>query len=159
VSTEATEAVPRRDAVESLYRDQGARLWRAVYAYAGNRDIASEAVSEAFAQLLSRGTAVDYPDRWVWTAAFRIAAGELQTWRRIMPMEDRSYEMELPDVDLATALCALSDRERVVVVLHYYGGYRPLEIASLLRSSPVTVRVQLHQARRKLHELLGDPDG
>jgi RNA polymerase sigma-70 factor (ECF subfamily) len=129
-----------------------------VYAYAGNRDIASEAVSEAFAQLLGRGVAVDFPDRWIWTAAFRIAAGELQTWRRSAPVEDRSYEMELPDVDLATALRELSDRERVVVVLHYYGRYRSLEIASLLRSSPVTVRVQLHQARRKLHELLGGPD-
>ena len=30
-----------------LYREEGARLWRAVFAYAGNRDVASDAVAEA----------------------------------------------------------------------------------------------------------------
>lgn len=42
---------------EVLYREQGARLWRALYAFTGNRDVASDALGEAFAQALSRGEA------------------------------------------------------------------------------------------------------
>jgi len=30
-----------------LYREEGTRLWRAIFAYAGNRDVASDAVAEA----------------------------------------------------------------------------------------------------------------
>jgi DNA-directed RNA polymerase specialized sigma24 family protein len=41
--------------VESVYREQGTRLWRAVFAYTGNREVADDAVAEAFTQLLHRG--------------------------------------------------------------------------------------------------------
>jgi hypothetical protein len=44
--------------VESVYRQDGDRLWRALYAFAGNEDVASDAVAEAFAQALRRGSAI-----------------------------------------------------------------------------------------------------
>jgi RNA polymerase sigma-70 factor (ECF subfamily) len=40
--------------VERLYREQGGRLWAAVFAYARDRSVAEDAVAEAFAQLLRR---------------------------------------------------------------------------------------------------------
>lgn len=67
-----------RSEVERLYREQGQKLWWAVLAYAGDREVASDAVAEAFAQVLRRGAAVRSPDKWVWRAAFKIAAGELK---------------------------------------------------------------------------------
>ena len=50
-----------RQSVEALYRDDADRLWRAVCAFAGDPDIASEAVAEAYAQALRRGPAVRDP--------------------------------------------------------------------------------------------------
>ena len=47
-----------RDRTETLYRADGARLWRAIVGYAGDRVVADDAVSEAFTQLLRRGLAV-----------------------------------------------------------------------------------------------------
>ena len=44
--------------VEAVYRQDGARLWRALYAFAGNENVASDAVAEAFAQALARGSAI-----------------------------------------------------------------------------------------------------
>lgn len=55
-------------------------------------------------------------------------------------------------------LAQLPDRQRAAVVLHYYEGYPPREIASIFGSTPSTVRVHLLQARRKLHALLEGTD-
>ena len=73
------------DAVETLYREDGTRLWRAVRAYAADTTVADDAVAEAFAQLLRRGEEVREPQKWVWRAAFKIAAGELHRRRRDLP--------------------------------------------------------------------------
>ncbi|HJP65116.1 MAG TPA: hypothetical protein VKA30_02300 [Actinomycetota bacterium] len=66
------------DRTEALYRQEGARLWRSVYAFTADREVTNDAVAEAFAQLLRRGQDVRKPRAWVWKAAFRIAAGELK---------------------------------------------------------------------------------
>jgi DNA-directed RNA polymerase specialized sigma24 family protein len=60
--------------LERLYREDGARLWRALMAFSGDREVASDAVAESFAQALGRGDDLRDPQRWVWRAAFRIAA-------------------------------------------------------------------------------------
>jgi len=64
--------------LERLYREEGSRLWWALHAYSGDRDVASDALAEAFAQALARGSAIRSPSAWIWKAAFRIAAGDLK---------------------------------------------------------------------------------
>lgn len=145
--------------IGDLYQVHGARVWRAVYGYTGDRDVTSDAVAEAFAQCMGRGKDVATPLPWIWRAAFRIAAGELKRRGAHAPLQDTSYEMDLPDPDLAAALAGLPLRMRAVVILHYYGGYRAPEIAEILGSSAATVRVQLLHARRKLRSALGERHG
>jgi len=83
--------------LEQLYRDDGARLWRALVAFSGDREVASDAVAEAFAQAIGRESQLREPQRWVWRAAFRIAAGELKDRGRFRTRDtDPSYEMEEP---------------------------------------------------------------
>src|SRR5947208_16332565 len=84
--------------VERVYREKGDRMWRALLAFAGDPEVASDAVAEAFAQALRRGGEIRDPERWVWRAAFRIAAGALKERRREVPgvEEEASYEMEEP---------------------------------------------------------------
>src|SRR4030095_4459457 len=69
--------ISRTDRIERLYRERGDRIWRGLLAFAGDPEVASDAVAEAFAQVLRRGDEVRDPERWVWRAAFRIAAGAL----------------------------------------------------------------------------------
>jgi RNA polymerase sigma-70 factor (ECF subfamily) len=73
-------------------------MWRALYAYAGDPEVASDAVSEAFAQALRRGSAIRELDRWVWRSAFRIAAGEMKRRRSEVggSSTEMTYEMEEP---------------------------------------------------------------
>ena len=122
--------------------------------YAGDPEVASDAVAEAFAQVLRRGREVQAPERWVWRAAFRIARGELARRRKLGPLEDQPVEISDASVLLASALRRLSPRQRGAVVLHYYGGYPLAEVASILGSTTAAVSVHLHRARRRLHDLL-----
>lgn len=149
----------RVERIERLYRDEGARMWRSLLAYSGDPDIASDAVAEAFAQVLRRGDAVDDPSRWVWRAAFRIAAGELQRRGRVVPdSSDPSYEIEDPARDLVAALAQLSPNQRAAVVLHHAADYPLKDVAAILGTTQAAVKVHLARGRARLRDLLGDDD-
>ena len=91
---DAPAGVRRHEEIERLYREHGSRMWRALLAFAGDPEVASDAVAEAFAQALRRGSEIRDPERWVWRAAFRIAAGALKERRREVPgvEKEASYE-------------------------------------------------------------------
>jgi RNA polymerase sigma-70 factor, ECF subfamily len=144
--------------LEGLYRRDGARLWRAVLMFAGDREVAGDAVAEAFAQALRRGDAIRDARRWVWRAAFRIAAGELKRRRRSALPAERSYEESDLPLLLREALIRLSPKQRASVVLHHYAGYPVREVARIIGSSPSAVGVHLHRARERLRRLLEDND-
>ncbi|TMG41211.1 MAG: hypothetical protein E6H92_00855, partial [Chloroflexi bacterium] len=110
-----------QDAVEALYRTQGERIWRAVMAYTQDPDLASDAVAEAFAQALVRGSAIRSPARWVWRTAFRIAAGMLQERSRSVRLAGtESYLMRDLGGELLTGLARLPAKQRAALVLFYY---------------------------------------
>jgi RNA polymerase sigma-70 factor, ECF subfamily len=159
VEQDAVVAESDRQRLEDVYREHGAKLWRALMAYAGDRDVADEALSEAFAQAAARGSALRSPERWVWTAAFRIAGGLLKTRRLGHPPADQASEADATEtVELLATLAKLPPRQRAALVLHYYGGYRTREIAQILGSTAATVRVHLSAGRRRLRTLLEADD-
>ena len=134
-------------------------MWRALLAFSGDPEVASDALAEAFAQVLRRGDEVEDPERWVWRAAFRIASGELKE-RRKRPVAETiaSYEMEEPAHDLVVALSQLSEKQRASVVLHDAAGYPAKAVAKIVGSTEAAVRVHLMRGRRRLRELLSDDD-
>lgn len=143
--------------IEVLYRRVGVRMWRALYAYSGSRDIADDAVAEAFAQALRRGTALRQPERWVWKAAYRIAAGALHARSTSAePLPDLATHDDDQTIELLEALSKLSDRQRACVVLHYWAGYSLNEIARILGTAPPTVGVHLTRGRRRLRAILSE---
>ena len=152
--------VTHREAADRAFRDQGGTLWRSLLAFTGDPELASDAMSEAYAQLLRRGSAVTSPERWVWRAAFRIAAGELKTRRveRGITQHAETYEMPEPALDLIRALRRLSPSQRAVAVLRLYGDLPSSEVARILGIGQATVRVHLSQARRRLRTLLEEAD-
>jgi RNA polymerase sigma-70 factor, ECF subfamily len=147
--------------IEDIYRAEAPRLWRSLVAFTHDADIASDAVAEAFAQVIARGDAVRDPARWVWRVAYRIAAGELQ--RRALNKDGEDLPDEEPetrdrDADLMTALSRLPERQRAAIVMHYLADLPTPHIATALDITPTTVRVLLLQGRRRLRALLGGPD-
>ncbi len=145
------------ETVERLYRDQGGRVWSAVFAYAGDRGVADDAVAEAFAQLLRRVHDVRDATTWIWTAAFRLAAGELKRRSNLSPnVPERAYEPEFADTRVIDAIHALPERQRAAVLLRYYADLPVTQVATALGLRASTARVHLYRARNRLKELLGE---
>jgi RNA polymerase sigma-70 factor (ECF subfamily) len=146
--------------LERVYREHAARLWRAVLLASGSREVADDAVAEAFAQALRRGRSVRDPAAWVWRVAFRLAAGELKERGRVEAFEDDPVA-GLPDpfIDLWSALARLPLKQRASVVLADYAGWSHREIGKALNSSVSAVGVHVHRARKRLRDLLEDKDG
>jgi RNA polymerase sigma factor (sigma-70 family) len=145
------------DELTRLYEEEGAALWRALLIYAGDPEVASDAAAEAFAQFARRAHDVRSPRAWLWRAAFKIAAGELQRRSKLDPIRDSDYHMT-DTAPILAALVSLSPRQRACITLRYHFGYTSREVATMLGIAPPTVRVHLLQARRRLRALLEVPD-
>ncbi len=151
-------AVGERDRVEAAYRTIHARLWKALLAFTGDAELASDAEAEAFAQVLRRGGAVDDVEAWVWRSAFRIASGLLASRAPNPSAVDRSVSPTQSMTEFLDLLGGLSAQQRACVALRYVGGYKPVEIGELLGTSAGTIRVQLSRAHAVLRDLLREAE-
>jgi RNA polymerase sigma-70 factor (ECF subfamily) len=145
--------------VEETFRSLAPRLWRALLLYTGSGEIASDAVSEAFTQAMGARSDIRNPHAWIWSTAFKVAAGEMG---RRLDETDRPDVAAPPGVDpealidLIRALGQVSDMQRRALILRYYMGYSNVEIARILDSTPSSIGVQLFRSTRKLRGLLSE---
>jgi RNA polymerase sigma-70 factor, ECF subfamily len=161
VMDSAVAVLEPHDGVEAVYRADAERLWRAIYAFAGDAEVASDAVAEAFAQVLHRGSEVRDPAAWTWRTAFRIAAGILKARRSASaaPHVPVEHLDQYGDPDLLAALRMLPEAQRAAVILFYYADLPVREIAARLGSNRIAIRANLSRGRRRLRHLLGDRNG
>jgi RNA polymerase sigma-70 factor (ECF subfamily) len=139
---------------EAIWRDEGPDLWRAILAFSGGRrDVADDAVAEAFARAIERAGTVRDPKPYLYRIAFRIAAADLR--RKDPGLEDHAVTDPEPLVDLLEAMRKLTPAQRAAVYLHYRADMPVKEIARLLDTTGAAVRVSLMRGRRRLAELLG----
>ena len=158
-----TAMVESGPSVEILYRTDGERLWRALYAFCGDEEIAGDALNEAFAQLIRRGDGVRDRAAWVWRAAFAVARGALldrRTALRATASTDQPIAVldRYADPDLMTAVRQLPDAQRAAVILFYFADLPIRQIASRLGTNSLAVRANLSRGRRRLRSILGDTD-
>ncbi|MEO8477808.1 MAG: sigma-70 family RNA polymerase sigma factor [Actinomycetota bacterium] len=143
---------------DAIWRDTGPMIWRAVYAYAGGRrDVADDAVAEAFARAIARGDSVREPIGYLYRVAFRIASADLQQAKRQGEPADRGVADPDPATDLMAALRRLTPAQRASVYLHYRADLPVREVAAIMGSSNAAVKVHLMRGRRRLAEFLTDP--
>jgi RNA polymerase sigma factor (sigma-70 family) len=146
--------------IELAYREQGSRMWRTLFALSGSRDIASDAVSEAFSQALTRGESLRDPTAWIWKVAYVVARGELARRSKSVSL-DVFTESETPieggaeaAMDVFRAIATLPIQQRSVVLLCDFADRPPNEAARIIGTSTATVYVHLGRARLKLRQLL-----
>jgi RNA polymerase sigma-70 factor (ECF subfamily) len=146
---------------EQLYLDVGPQLWRAIYGFVGGgRQVAEDAVAEAFARAIEHADEIRSPVPWLYRTAFRLAIRELQREKRRPPhIPDPAPVIDPGEVqDVLKALGALSANQRAAVLLHDEEGFTGPEVGRLLGISAATVRVHLFRGRRRLRELLGSEE-
>lgn len=155
--------VSTRDELERLYREEGNRIWWSLLAYSGDREIADDAVAEAFMRALRDAREIREPLPWLWRVSFRVASAELGRRKKEGSAEDDraagSYEMDAPSNSVLSVMTHLTPRQRAALILHYYGGYSAREIGDIVGASATTVAVHMHQGRRRLRRILEESDG
>lgn len=151
------------DELDELFRAEFTRLVRGL-GVAYGVDAAADAVQDAFLAAHRRWRKVrglDDPAGWVRRVALnRLMNGRRNRARRTRILESlRPAEIEvLPaaTIDLHEAVNALPERMRLAVCLHHLSGFTVAEVADSLGVSPGTVKSNLHDARTKLRQVLGD---
>ena len=147
---------------DTIWRESGATIWRSVYAYAGGiREVADDAVAEAFARAMAHDADVRDPSP---TSTGSRSASRPPTWcagSRRRPTCPRSAIADpsangLPD--LFRALRELTPAQRAAVYLHYRVDLPVREVARVTGMSSAAVKVHLMRGRRRLRELLGEED-
>jgi DNA-directed RNA polymerase specialized sigma24 family protein len=143
--------------LEALFRDAGPELWRAIYGFTGGRrQLAEDAVAEAFARAIEHADGIRDPLAWIYRTAFRLASRELQREKRLPPRSpDPSPGIDPLDVhEILGALAKLSPNQRAAVLLHDVEGFTGPEVGRLLGMSSATARVHLFRGRKRVRALL-----
>jgi RNA polymerase sigma-70 factor (ECF subfamily) len=141
--------------VERVYRADARKMWGALVGFTGDREIADDAVAEAFARAISHTGTIDDVRAWTWRVAFRVASAEVR--RRHDQVDDPGVSAD-PSTgsvpDLVRALRALPQNQRLALVLHDYADRPNAEVAAILGCTRATVHVHLSRGRRRLRGLL-----
>lgn len=154
------------EAFVALFRATWGPLVRAL-AVASDAASAADAVQDAFVQAARHWPKVrgyDDPAAWVRRAAINRLRNQTRGRRRRDAALDRlgvtpARDLEPADVDLAAAVAALPDGQRLVVCLHHLADLPVREVADALGIAEGTVKSQLQDARAALRSKLEVTDG
>ena len=150
------------EAIERVYRARLPEFRRVATAIGGDRELARDAVQDAFALAVRKRAAFRGHgplEAWLW----RIVVNAALTRRReakptaALPQETYQGANGQPEAGaerVRAALTLLSERQRLVLFLHYYADLDYATIAETLEISPGTVGATLHSARTAMRRLL-----
>ena len=141
--------------LDALYRVEYAGMVRLAYTLLASNAEAEEIVQDSLVEVYLRWHEIRKPGAYLRCAVVSRCRSALQR-RRMRP----SYPGEEPTVsaeasELWDVLTRLSDEQRIVVVLRYYGGYSSSDIAGMLEMPAATVRSHLRRGLSTLREELG----
>ena len=134
-------------------------LYRAALAILGDVCEAEDAVQDAFLRCWEKAPEFDSPEHakaWLLRVLVNGCRSRLRSpWRRRTVPLLESYPAADREVrGTLEAIQALPAKERAVLHLYYYEGYKTAEIARLTGEREGTVRSRLSRARGKLKDLL-----
>ena len=160
-------------ALPQVYRRYAGAMYATAYNLLGNRDLAADAVQQAFIQAWRAAASFD-PGRglqpWLYSITRRAAIDTYRRQRREARhvsydeswAADVEASVEGPSLDAAwqvwqvrRALDRLHPDERRVLQLAYYEGLTQSEIAQVLGIALGTVKSRTSRAQRRIAELLG----
>ncbi|MDN3029743.1 sigma-70 family RNA polymerase sigma factor [Streptomyces sp. S.PB5] len=156
------------DAFESLYRTWYRTLVAKAFLVAGGRDVAEDAVQEAFIQCWRRmadprGAPVKHWGGWLAVTAVREALHRRNTDVVFDPARhdsaahalDLAVEVQLKEVyrRACAEMAGLRERPRRAMALRCIAGLNTAEVAQEMGITQSTVRVHLAEARRALEPL------
>lgn len=148
-----------------LYDEHHLRLWRYCYARTGSRDAADDLAAQVFVEALRSIERYHDVGKPIAAWLYRIAAHHIGKWcraskrntrSRLNPPADDLLDRRLLSITLGQALRALTDDQREVILLRYFGDYSIREIAAAMGRSPAAVYSLQERALERMRRLVGD---
>ncbi|MBN1461723.1 MAG: sigma-70 family RNA polymerase sigma factor [Armatimonadetes bacterium] len=163
---EAVAARVRWSDPEQVFRAHYARLVDALSVAAADREVAADAVQEAFVRLVASWPRISrYDDPVAWVR--RVALNQVFDYRRLLlrragavarlarqrrePETPADFGPVVPDEVLS-----LSGKQRTAIALHYVAGLTIPEVAKAMGVSEGSVNRHLHRARQSLRSEWSD---
>jgi RNA polymerase sigma factor (sigma-70 family) len=151
------EPDPSDATFERVYRENVAALVGLAGLLTGSREVAQDVVHDVFLRVRPRLADVEFPDRYLRSAV----VNGCRSWHRRQHTADRARRQLDPTavppdhlVDLRDALLALSEPQRIAIVLKHLDGLHDDEIAQHLNCRPATVRSHLRRGLARLRKEL-----
>ena len=154
-----------RSDIDRLMRQHGSQLLRLCTMLLQDASEAQDAVQDTFLKAYRRwGSWRGEATEKTWLTA--IAVNVCRDYRRsawfrrivrdkdVSDLPERGVPFAFPDDTVITAVMALPDNLREVILLRYYQNMKQKEIAAALRLSDRAVRQRLQKANAKLREQL-----
>lgn len=151
--------------LDELYAASYQRLVIQLFAFCGEMSEAEDAVQEAFVAAIRRQrelARIHRPEAWLRTVAMNRVrsrwrhASVVRKFQATVPGPQAPVEVGPEHVALVTALGALDEDQRTVVVLHHLADLGTGDVALELGIPEGTVKSRLARARARLAELLGE---
>lgn len=147
------------DDLEKLIQQNGDTLLRTASAILGDAQEAEDVVQETFIKYLEKQPVFEgheHAKAWLLRVTINSCRSRLRSpWRRLRAPLLETYPAPEPQQRVAVeVVLALPPKERAVVHLHYYEGYKTAEIAALTGEPEGTVRSRLSRARVRLKDML-----
>lgn len=158
------------DALETVFDTYYVPLYRYIYHHIGHQETAEDLAADVFTRLLKAIQKGRGPNRylqaWLYRVARNLVTDEFRrfSYRDHEPLDQRmtAPARSVPDqVDTTilgqqarSALEALTDKQRDVIILKYLEGYENREIAQFLDTSVGAVKSRQHRALAAMRRYL-----
>jgi RNA polymerase sigma-70 factor, ECF subfamily len=152
-------------AIEGIYRAHLPEFRRAAAAITGDRELACDAVQDAFARAVHRQAGFRSEgslNGWIWRIVINTTRSQTRARRPTSPLAGDPSTSDNGHTDAATervrsALAQLPERQRLILFLHYYADLDYATIAEAIDISTGTVGATLNTARANMRRRLEEP--
>jgi RNA polymerase sigma factor (sigma-70 family) len=158
-------------ALELLYRQYYARLFRFIARITRKEDIIDEVINEVMYVVWKKASTYNHqcqPSTWIFGIAYNkarqaysIACNSSEESLDIFDSDSLIFEETHSDIQrletsnwLESALESLSVDQRAVIELTYFQGLHYSEIAELMNCPENTIKTRMHHARKKIASVL-----
>jgi len=149
---------------DGFCKSEYASVYRAAFAFTGDKDAALDATQEAFSRAFARWARLSrepWTGGWVMTTALNLCRGSWSRRGAAVGFDRAGPDAADPDlhVDLESALRTLPLRQRQALLLHYLADLPVAAVADLMGASEGTVKTHLSRGRQSLSRLLAPSEG
>lgn len=153
--------------IEQIYLEYKDKVFAYVFGKVSNRQDAEDIVSSVFVNVMNKFHTYDSTkasvSTWIYTITHNAVIDFYRRQKKHMEYTDYS-SVSLEDMttagmedealldSLADALMGLKPKERDLIILHYYKGYKLTEIATMMEMSYVNAKVIHGKAIKKIRE-------